>query len=164
MWEIRFSKSRSRPYYFNADTEVSSWDPPSGLSPEEIKQLPGAHYLSGTLPGKVRASHLLVKHASSRRPASWKEANITRSKEEAIAILNGFQSEINSAASPADKFKELAHIHSDCSSHDKEGDLGWFGPGQMQKAFEVGAFGLDVGQISGVIDSDSGVHLIMRTG
>lgn len=28
----------------------------------------------------VRASHLLVKHRDSRRPSSWKEANITRSK------------------------------------------------------------------------------------
>lgn len=35
----------------------------------------------------VRCRHLLVKHAGSRRPASWKEPNITRSKEEAIQIL-----------------------------------------------------------------------------
>ncbi|KAJ7597718.1 rotamase-domain-containing protein [Mycena floridula] len=164
MWEIKFSNSKSRPYYFNTETKDSSWDPPAGLSPEEIKQLPGSHYLSGTRPGQVRASHLLVKHSGSRRPASWKEAKITRSKEEAIAILQGFQSEINSAPSPADKFKELAQIHSDCSSHDHAGDLGWFGPGQMQKPFEDGAFGLEVGHISGVVDSDSGVHLIMRTG
>lgn len=38
---------------------------------------------------KVNAAHLLVKHSGSRRPASWKESNITRSKDEAIKILEG---------------------------------------------------------------------------
>lgn len=37
----------------------------------------------------VQASHLLVKHRDSRRPSSWREENITRSKEEAIKILEG---------------------------------------------------------------------------
>lgn len=89
------------------------------------------------------------------------QANITRSKEEAIGILNGYASEINDSS---EKFKELATKHSDCSSHAKGGDLGWFGPGMMQKPFEEAAYGLKIGQISGVVESDSGVHLIMRTG
>ena len=36
---------------------------------------------------QVRASHLLVKHKDSRRPSSWREENITRTKEEALEIL-----------------------------------------------------------------------------
>ena len=39
----------------------------------------------------MQASHLLVKHRESRRPSSWKESNITRSKEEALQILKGIQ-------------------------------------------------------------------------
>ena len=39
----------------------------------------------------MQASHLLVKHRDSRRPSSWKESNITRSKEEALQILKGIQ-------------------------------------------------------------------------
>ena len=35
----------------------------------------------------MQASHLLVKHRESRRPASWKQDKITRSKEEALEIL-----------------------------------------------------------------------------
>lgn len=89
------------------------------------------------------------------------QAKITRSKEEAIDILRGHQSEINGSA---EKFAELATIHSDCSSHGNGGDLGWFGRKQMQKPFEDAAYGLEVGQISDVISSDSGVHLILRTG
>ena len=38
-------------------------------------------------PAKVRASHLLVKHKDSRRPSSWREENITRTKEDALTIL-----------------------------------------------------------------------------
>lgn len=68
------SNSKKQPYFFNNDTKESSWEPPAGLSPEDIKRLPGAELLQpGTEPSKVRASHLLVKHSGSRRPASWKE-------------------------------------------------------------------------------------------
>ena len=38
---------------------------------------------------KVQASHLLVKHRDSRRPSSWREENITRTKEEALEIVKG---------------------------------------------------------------------------
>ena len=40
-------------------------------------------------PVQVQASHILVKHRQSRRPASWKQEQITRSKEEALEILKG---------------------------------------------------------------------------
>ena len=181
------SNSKQIPYFYNAKTNESSWETPTELTEEQIKQLPGAQLLGqasqakssqgGGKPGEVRASHLLVKHNASRRPSSWKEvglhlcflerypyrqqANITRSKDEAIAILHGYEKEIG--GNP-EKFKELAKQYSDCSSHSTGGDLGWFGPGQMQKPFEEGTFALDVGQISEIISTDSGVHLIMRTG
>jgi len=166
-WEVRMSNSKKLPYFFNMSTKESSWEPPKGLTPEQISQLPGAEeYLSGAgavkdHTGEVRASHLLVKHRDSRRPSSWKEANITRTKEEAIDILKGYQTQIEGSA---EKFAELASAHSDCSSHSNAGDLGWFGHGQMQKPFEDAAYGLEVGQISDIISTDSGVHLVMRTG
>jgi len=154
--------SRGVPYYYNSATQTSTWEPPAGLTTEEVQSLPGAgQYLSGDKePPQVRASHLLVKHSGSRRPASWKDPNITRSKEDAIAILRGYQGEI--AGDPA-KFAQLAQEHSDCSSHAQGGDLGWFKRGAMQKPFEDATYALPVGTISDVISTDSGVHLIMRT-
>jgi NIMA-interacting peptidyl-prolyl cis-trans isomerase 1 len=89
------------------------------------------------------------------------QENITRTKEEAIKILKNYQDQIK--GSP-DIFAELANKHSDCSSHSNGGDLGWFGRGQMQKPFEDAAYGLEVGEISDVFSSDSGVHLVLRTG
>ncbi|KLO20147.1 rotamase-domain-containing protein [Schizopora paradoxa] len=164
-WEVRFSTRKGRAYFFNTKTEQSQWDPPEGMDSSTIASLPGAKYLSaggdGAAPATVRASHLLVKHSGSRRPSSWKEQNITRSKEEAIEILKGYQQEING---DPEKFAELAQLHSDCSSHEKGGDLGKFGPGQMQKPFEEATFALGVGEMSDVVSTDSGVHLILRTG
>lgn len=55
-------------------------------------------------------------------------------------------------------------MNSDCSSHEANGDLGWFGKGQMQRPFEEATYALSPGQISGVVETESGVHLILRTG
>ncbi|KDO20516.1 peptidyl-prolyl cis-trans isomerase pin1 [Saprolegnia parasitica CBS 223.65] len=109
---------------------------------------------------QVRASHLLIKHSGSRRPASRLSPNITRSKEEAIAILTDLRNKITSGAA---RFEDLAIQFSDCSSGTRGGDLGPFGRGMMQKPFEDAAFGLQVGEISGIVDTDSGVHIIVRT-
>jgi NIMA-interacting peptidyl-prolyl cis-trans isomerase 1 len=58
----------------------------------------------------------------------------------------------------------LAQRHSDCSSHAQASDLGWFAPGQMQKPCEDPAYAVGVDGISGVVETDSGINLIMRTG
>lgn len=70
--------------------------------------------------GKIRAAHLLVKHKDSRRPSSWKEPNITRTKEEAIEILKGHEARIRSGEV---SLGDLAQTESDCSSAKKNGDL-----------------------------------------
>ena len=103
---------------------------------------------------------MLVKHRDSRRPSSWREENITRTKEEALELLNGYREQIVSGKAT---FAELASQYSDCSSAKHGGDLGPFGRGQMQKPFEEAAFALPVGEMSEAVDTDSGVHIILRT-
>ena len=109
--------------------------------------------------GKIRASHLLVKHRDSRRASSWKETNITRTKEEAIELLKGYEQQIKSGQTT---LGELAKSESDDSSAKKNGDLGFFGRNMMQKEFESAAFALKPGEMSGVVETNSGVHLIER--
>lgn len=60
------------------------------------------------------------------------------------------------------RFKEIASEFSDCSSAKRGGDLGAFGHGQMQKPFEDASFKLKIDEMSGIVDSDSGLHLIYR--
>ena len=91
------------------------------------------------------------------------QANITRTKEEAVGMLKNYKAEIDEASDRAEMFAKLATEHSDCSSHSNGGDLGWFGPGQMQEAFERAAYALDIGSVSDIVSTDSGVHLIFRT-
>ena len=57
---------------------------------------------------------------------------------------------------------ELAASESDCNSYRKHGDLGYFGRGEMQPEFEEAAFKLKVGEISPIVSSQSGLHLIER--
>jgi len=61
-------------------------------------------------------------------------------------------------------FSALAKIHSKCPSGANGGDLGMFQRGQMVKPFEDVAFGSDVGQVSGPVQTQFGYHLIQRTG
>lgn len=84
---------------------------------------------------------------------------ITRSKEEAYEIIRGHEKRIKSGEAA---LGELALTDSDCSSARKRGDLGYFGHGDMQKEFEDAAFGLQVGEMSGVVETASGLHLIER--
>ena len=64
-------------YYVNKFTKQSQWDKPTEPAKPASEE------------DKVQASHLLVKHRESRRPSSWREENITRSKEEALELLKG---------------------------------------------------------------------------
>ena len=86
---------------------------------------------------EVRASHLLVKHQGSRRPASWRDPDgqhIPKKTEAALDEPMAYKEQIESGAV---SFADLAAKVSDCSSAKHGGDLGFFGRGKMQKAFEV---------------------------
>ncbi|OJD18359.1 hypothetical protein AJ78_01603 [Emergomyces pasteurianus Ep9510] len=165
-WEVRHSNSKNLPYYFNALTKESRWEPPQDTDTEKLKLYMAQHhsgpadrYGSGGVEGKIRASHLLIKHSGSRRPSSWRQSEITRSKEEALEILRGHEQRIKSGETT---LGDIAMSESDCSSARKKGDLGFFGRGEMQAEFEEAAFALKPGEVSGIVETASGVHLIER--
>lgn len=143
-WEMRTSRSTGMTYFLNMYTKKSQWERPE--APAD--------------PGDVRCSHILVKHAESRRPSSWREETITRTKEEALDLLKSYRKQIVSNDA---SFTDIAMKYSDCSSAKRGGDLGLFGRGQMQQAFEEEAFKLKVGQLSKPIETESGYHIILRT-
>lgn len=62
------------------------------------------------------------------------------------------------------RFEALAKEYSTCPSKSKGGDLGWFGPGKMVKAFEAAVVKMRQGSISGVVKTQFGYHIIKKTG
>ena len=159
-WRAKESSRKAGTYYYiNTVTNETQWE-----FPTEPASAPSSSSSSTGSSNKARASHLLVKHRGSRRPSSWREENITRSKEDARQILQGYLDTIQSSGDIPTKFAELASQFSDCSSAKRGGDLGVWERGQMQKSFDDAAFDLQIGELSGIVDSDSGLHIILRTG
>lgn len=86
---------------------------------------------------------------------------MTMSPQEARAELEHYEAKIK-AEGVHEAFPKYAASRSDCSSFRQNGDLGFFGPGMMQRPFEEAAFALQPGEMSGIVSSDSGLHLIYR--
>jgi hypothetical protein len=76
-----------------------------------------------------------------------------------MSIILGHEARIRSGQA---SLGQLAVSESDCSSARKMGDLGFFGKGDMQKEFEDAAFQLKPGEVSHVVETASGLHLIER--
>ncbi|CDO94817.1 unnamed protein product [Kluyveromyces dobzhanskii CBS 2104] len=151
-WVIKFSRSKKREYFFNPETKESVWEAPSGSDEDQLKT-----YLEEN-PLRVRALHLLIKHKDSRRPASHRNENITITKDEAKEELETYMKRLQDG----ETFESLAKERSDCSSAKRGGDLGFFGRGDMQPSFEKAAFALQTDQVSDIVESESGLHIIKR--
>jgi len=103
-------------------------------------------------PAERRASHILIKADKSASPEVKAKA-----KAKAEALLAEVKKNPGS-------FAELAKKNSDDpGSAEKGGDLDFFGRGAMVKPFEDAAFSLKPGEISGIIESDFGYHIIKVT-
>lgn len=123
-----------------------------------------------TMSETVRASHILAKHTQSRNPVSRRtNERITLSKDEARAELTAIQAKLVQAGESGghgavfEMFTTIAQSRSDCGSCHAGGDLGQFSRGMMQQPFEEATYQLKVGEMSGIVDTDSGLHLIFRT-
>jgi cyclophilin family peptidyl-prolyl cis-trans isomerase len=114
--------------------------------------------------GEIQVLHIIRKHKGSRRPSSWRQERITCSEDEATEFVADLRMKLarTDASSLLKTFEGMAKEHSDCGSAKKGGDLGLFGRGKMQKSFEEASFALGVGQMSPIVTSDSGVHIILR--
>jgi parvulin-like peptidyl-prolyl isomerase len=115
-----------------------------------------------TMTDQVRTAHLLIKHTGSRNPVSRRTgAEVTLAPADAMKELQEYEQKIM-AEGVVESFSKYAKERSDCSSFKQNGDLGFFGPGQMQQPFEEASFALKKDQMSKIVSTDSGYHLIYR--
>ena len=107
-------------------------------------------------PKQIRAKHILIMHEESER----KPANIKRSRGEAKALAEQALAKIRAGAD----FDAMVDEYSDePGAKERHGDLERFGRRTMVKAFEDAAFRLKVGEVSDVVETPFGFHIIKRT-
>ena len=104
---------------------------------------------------QVEASHILIKTIDDedKKLSDEKKAEAKKKAEEVLA-----------KAKAGEDFSELAKEYSqDTVSAKNGGDLGFFKKGEMVKPFEEAAFSMKVGEISDLVESDFGYHIIKVT-
>lgn len=99
---------------------------------------------------QVKASHILIGVDASAATEVKAKA-----KEKAEALLKELKA--------GKDFAEAAKTSSTCPSKEQGGDLGFFGRGQMVPEFEQAAFALKPGEMSGVVETQFGYHIIKLT-
>lgn len=108
------------------------------------------------LPDEVAASHILISYKGADRA----DSKIKRTKQAAKKEANRIRGLV---VNEGKDFAEMAKKHSDGPSGPKGGDLGKFKFEVMAKPFSEAAFALEVGEVSEVVETGFGFHVIQRT-
>ena len=115
----------------------------------EVAAFYEAHKSEYVTPHEVLCQHILVKAAPTDAPETKSAAfeKIASIRERVVA---------------GGDFAEEAKKHSDCPSGQQGGSLGWFGRGMMVPEFDKAAFEMKKGEVSGVVATDFGYHIIYK--
>ncbi|MFA7005468.1 MAG: peptidylprolyl isomerase, partial [Verrucomicrobiia bacterium] len=122
------------------------------IGDDQVKSFYDEHPDYFSKPAQIRASHILVTvpqgatdevKKTKRGVIEKARARVTTGKED---------------------FAKVATEVSDCPSKQKGGDLEFFGKGQMVPEFDKAAFGLKADEVSEVVTTQFGYHIIKKTG
>lgn len=120
------------------------------VSEEDLKKYYDEHKSEFAVPEQVNAAHILIMVKENAADAEKKAA-----KEKAEGLLKKIEG--------GSDFAALAKENSDCPSKAKGGELGFFSKGQMVPEFEDAAFKLKPGEVSAVVQTKFGCHIIKVT-
>lgn len=140
-----------------AETATAASEPAKEAPKDPAKDPPKDPAADETQPPKrIGARHVLVQWmGADKAPTS-----VVRSKEQARAIIE----EVHRRAKAGDDFARLAVEYSDePGAGNRGGSLGRFGKGQMVGQFETVAFKLKLNEISEIVETSFGYHVIQRT-
>ena len=128
--------------------------PQMKVSEAEIRSWYDAHPENYSMPEERQASHILIPFEGDDDREKAKDIAKTKAEE----VLKEVQK-------TPDKFADLAKQYSkDPGSAENGGDLGFFAANAMLKSFSDAVFGLKEGEISEVVESELGYHIIKLTG
>ncbi len=116
---------------------------------KEVADFYEAHKAEYVEEPKVLCQHILVKTG---------EGDLPEAKSAALDKIMAIRERIVSGGD----FAEEAKKHSDCPSGRDGGSLGWFGRGMMVPEFDKAAFEMKKGEVSGVVSTQFGYHLIYK--
>lgn len=120
------------------------------VSDEEVKDYYEKNPTLFVSPDQVRASHILI--TLDPKATEAEKAKVRKELEE-----------IRARAEKGEDFGALAKVFSKGPSATRGGDLGYFPQGRMEPSFEKAAFSLKKGEMSGIVESSYGYHLIKVT-
>jgi peptidyl-prolyl cis-trans isomerase NIMA-interacting 1 len=140
------------PSWVGGDMSVSA----PAREAEEDARMEALRGAAAKQPKEIGAKHILVMHAESQR----KPEGVTRTKAEARKRAQECLLKIRGGA----EFDEMVKECSDePGAAERNGDLGVFERSTMVKAFGDAAFALKVGEVSEVVETGFGFHVIKRT-
>jgi len=123
---------------------------PVNPSDEEVKQAMDA---SKNVPAPIRASHILLGYKNEGAPAAGEKDALKKKAEKTLKRVKA-----------GEDFAKLANeLTTDPTNQGKGGDLNFFPPGRMVPPFDTAAFKLKPGEVSGVVETQYGYHIIKRT-
>jgi len=120
------------------------------VTPAEVSDYYGAHTEEFRHPDMIRTSHILILVPAGAPPEQDKAA-----EKRAAALLE--------RAKKGEDFARLAKENSMDASASQGGDIGLTPKGQLAPEYEAAAFALQIGQISGVVRTQFGYHIIKLT-
>jgi hypothetical protein len=147
----KYSISNNSLYYIKFDTTEISWNLPKDC---KIKYLEKPYFIT--------ASHMLITHQLSLFPSSTSGEFVTRTKEEALIKASEYRDLIVSKSRSFQEIADIVHYSKFPIDVGFLGDIERSTLGLLDHIVEVEAFSLAEETISRPIESNLGIHLIMR--
>ncbi|HET6842761.1 MAG TPA: peptidylprolyl isomerase [Candidatus Angelobacter sp.] len=143
-------EKRQLRYFVISDKDVQS---KASVTPAEVQQEYNAHQDRYRVPDEIKTRHILVKTPSAGPDGKVDQKAVDAARAKAEGLLK----QVRSGAD----FAELAKKNSDDpGSAAQGGELGWFKKGTLVPEYEKAAYGQEKGQISGLVQTTYGFHII----
>lgn len=142
------------------------------LAPDAVQAYYDSHPGEFLVPEQVRAEFVVLngdalaalETVSEAEMRAWYDSNVRGKFELRNAANKEAEDLLAQLRAAPEKFAELAKQHSqDPGSKDNGGDLGFFARGAMVKPFEDAVFTLKPGQMSGIVETSFGFHIVKLT-